>query len=88
MQGGDVDSYGISFGASKITLNGGAIKSEADNDTLLTHDAVSDASCHKANAPDTTAATMSSIAFTGDPAMTTPTLKTTPSRSRLPSAKT
>ena len=47
VQEGDSDTDGISIGASRLTLNGGAIEDEAGNDAVLTHDAVSDDSGHK-----------------------------------------
>ena len=66
VQEGDVDSDGISIGSSKITLNGGAVQDEADNNAVLTHDAVADDSGHRVDA-DTTAPTVSSVAVTSDP---------------------
>ena len=67
VQEGDSDTDGISIGTSKLTLNGGAIQDEAGNHAVLTHDAVSDDSGHKVDAPDVAAPTVSSFAITSDP---------------------
>ena len=67
VQESDVDSDGISIGANKITLNGGTIKDEADNNVTLTHDAVAADSGHKVEGTDETAPTVSSVAITSDP---------------------
>ena len=64
---GDVDTDGISIGADRLTLNGGAIRDEANNDAVLTHDAVDAYYGHRVNAPDVTAPTVSSVEITSDP---------------------
>ncbi len=61
---GDNDSNGISIGANKLTLNGGSIKDQYDNNADLTHDAVASDSEHKV---DGVSPTISSIEFTSTP---------------------
>ena len=61
---GDNDSKGISIGANKLTLNGGSIKDQYDNNADLTHDAVASDSEHKV---DGVSPTISSIEFTSTP---------------------
>ena len=67
VQEGDADSDGISISANKVSLNGGTIQDEAGNNAVLTHDAVANDDGHKVDAPDVTAPTISSVAFTSDP---------------------
>ena len=67
VQEGDVDTDGISIDANSLSLNGGTIRDDWENDATLTHAAVSDDSDHKVDAPDTTAPTVSSISITSDP---------------------
>ena len=64
---GDSDTDGIAIGADKLTLNGGTIQDEADNNATLTHTAVAADSGHKVDASDTTAPTVSSLSITSDP---------------------
>ena len=61
------DADGIAIGADKLTLNGGTIQDEAENDATLTHDAVAADSGHKVDGSDATAPTISSLSFTSDP---------------------
>ena len=44
---GDADSDGITIGANKLTLNGGSIKDDADNDANLAHSALAAQDGHK-----------------------------------------
>ena len=61
------DTDGIAIGADKLTLNGGTIQDEAENDATLTHDAVAADSGQKVDGSDTTVPTISSLSFTSDP---------------------
>ena len=61
---GDLDTDGVSINANALSLNGGTIKDTAQNDAVLTHDAVS------ADADvivDAVPPTVSSIAITSNP---------------------
>lgn len=51
VQGGDVDTNGISVSANQLALNGGTIKDSAGNNATLTHSALTDQSGHKVSAP-------------------------------------
>ena len=64
---GDSDTDGIAIGADKLTLNGGTIQDDADNNATLTHTAVAADSGHKVDASDTTEPTISSVSITSDP---------------------
>ena len=44
---GDLDSDGISVGASRLTLNGGSIRDDAGNDASLTHEPLSTQASHR-----------------------------------------
>ena len=61
---GHNDSNGISIDANKLTLDGGSIKDQYDNNADLTHDAVASDSEHKV---DGVSPTISSIEFTSTP---------------------
>ena len=67
VQEGDVDSDGVSIGANKLSLNGGAIEDEANNAAILTHEAVADDPGQKVDAPDVTPPGASTVEFTSDP---------------------
>lgn len=68
---GDSDTDGVAIGANKVSLNGGSIKDDADNDAILTHTALSAQSGHKVDGirPTVTAVSISSpgVAVIGDP---------------------
>ena len=69
VQEGDLDSDGVAISANSIDLNGGFIRDPAGNDAILTHSAVAASSTFIV---DAVAPTVSSIAITSDPGMTTP----------------
>ena len=78
VQEGDLDSDGPTISANSIDLNGGFIRDAAGNDAVLTHSAVAASSRFIV---DAVAPTVSSIAITSDPGMTTPTGPATGSKS-------
>ena len=57
------DEDGISISGNSITRTGGTIRDEAGNDANLNHEAVSDDSGHKVDAPDVTSPTIEKIEF-------------------------
>jgi hypothetical protein len=59
----DTDTDGLAVTASTLALNSGTIKDVPGNNAILTHDAVAAQSAHKV---DTTAPTVTSVAFTSD----------------------
>ena len=67
VQEGDADSDGVSIGANKLSLNGGAIEDKANNAAILTHEAVADDIGQKVDAPDVTPPGASTFEFTSDP---------------------
>ena len=67
VQEGDSDNDGLSIGADRVRLNGGTIRDEANNNAVLTHNAVEDDSGHKVDAPDVTAPAVSTVSITSDP---------------------
>ena len=59
---GDADTDGVAVKVNSLTLNSGTLKDAAGNDLTLTHSAIADAG--NSHVVDTTAPTVSSLAFT------------------------
>ena len=67
VEDGDSDTDGVSIAANAINLNGGSIEDPANNDAVLTHDAVDASSSHLVDGSDLTAPSIESVEFTSDP---------------------
>jgi hypothetical protein len=69
VQEGDTDEDGVSIDANQIDLNGGTIRDAANNDAVLTHDAVTGdhTTTGKVDGRDLTGPRITAITFTSDP---------------------
>ena len=63
----DSDADGIAIGNNALTLNGGTIQDESENDADLTFKAIPSQSGHMVDSSDTTPPTVSSLEITSDP---------------------
>ena len=63
----DSDANGIAIGNNALTLNGGTIQDESENDADLTFKAIPSQSGHMVDGSDTTPPTVSSLEITSDP---------------------
>ena len=63
----DSDADGIAIGNNALSLNGGTIQDESENDADLTFKAIPSQSGHMVDGSDTTPPTVSSLEITSDP---------------------